>query len=258
MSATEDTPLYERRRYRQPPIIEAVCEFRFAQGTADWNPAIPGLLYERLRTEYPETPRQQLGTGVEFEPQSPSSGRISLTPATSVELSDADERNSVVLAPNLLVVRVRTPYPGWETFHGRIVHVLSQFAEVSGEAAVHRIGIRYVNRVVVQSENVRLDEYFNAPPSTPDDFPESLVGVFARFESHYEESDQRDVRLVYTFASAPEENGSAFMLDLDVIEFFQQAVPLGGALPLTDLKSKETAAFEAIITDRTRDLIDAD
>ncbi|MBV8265707.1 MAG: TIGR04255 family protein, partial [Planctomycetaceae bacterium] len=48
----------DRRRYKNPPIEEAVCDFQFAPGT-DWDPTMPGLLYEKLRDTYNEKPRQQ-------------------------------------------------------------------------------------------------------------------------------------------------------------------------------------------------------
>lgn len=41
------------RRYRNSPLIEAGCEFRFAPGEP-WDLAIPGLLYEKFREKFPK------------------------------------------------------------------------------------------------------------------------------------------------------------------------------------------------------------
>ena len=41
-----------RRKYRNPPIIEAVCEFRLAPDSK-WDLTIPGLVYEKVSKEFP-------------------------------------------------------------------------------------------------------------------------------------------------------------------------------------------------------------
>lgn len=40
-----------QRQYRNLPIEEAVCEFRFAPGSA-WNLTVPGLFYEKIKDFY--------------------------------------------------------------------------------------------------------------------------------------------------------------------------------------------------------------
>jgi uncharacterized protein (TIGR04255 family) len=48
----------ERRKYRNPPIEEALCEFRFAP-SQDWDPTVPGRFHEKIREIYPAKPREQ-------------------------------------------------------------------------------------------------------------------------------------------------------------------------------------------------------
>ena len=43
--------MQERRRYRNPPIEEALCEFRFKPGR-DWDLTIPGKLQAAIGEEY--------------------------------------------------------------------------------------------------------------------------------------------------------------------------------------------------------------
>jgi uncharacterized protein (TIGR04255 family) len=40
------------KRYANPPLVEAVCEFRLAAETL-WDLAIPGLLYEKIKNKFP-------------------------------------------------------------------------------------------------------------------------------------------------------------------------------------------------------------
>jgi uncharacterized protein (TIGR04255 family) len=41
------------KKYEKPPIIEAVCEFRFS-GKSKWDLTIPGLIYDSVKDEYPQ------------------------------------------------------------------------------------------------------------------------------------------------------------------------------------------------------------
>ena len=47
----------EVRKYRNSPVEEAVCDLQFAPKT-EWDPTLPGLLYEKLKKTYNEKPRQ--------------------------------------------------------------------------------------------------------------------------------------------------------------------------------------------------------
>jgi uncharacterized protein (TIGR04255 family) len=38
--------------YKNPPAIEAVCEFRLSPET-EWDITIPGLIYERVKEKFP-------------------------------------------------------------------------------------------------------------------------------------------------------------------------------------------------------------
>ena len=48
----------EPRKYRNPPIEEAVCDLQFAPGI-EWDPTLPGRMYGELKEFYGEKPRLQ-------------------------------------------------------------------------------------------------------------------------------------------------------------------------------------------------------
>lgn len=60
-----------RHRYRKPPIAEAVCEFQFV-GTREWDWTIPGLVYQEIKSEFPEK-KQEKAFEINITPQE---GRI--------------------------------------------------------------------------------------------------------------------------------------------------------------------------------------
>ena len=56
----------ERRRYRNSPIEEDLCEFRF-KPSREWDLTIPGKLHTKLGNDYTGKPRQQRVVDVGFE-----------------------------------------------------------------------------------------------------------------------------------------------------------------------------------------------
>lgn len=45
-----------RRKYKNPPIVEALCEFRFVPSD-EWNLTVPGLIFQELKHVYDGKPR---------------------------------------------------------------------------------------------------------------------------------------------------------------------------------------------------------
>ncbi len=135
---TPAEPVSSRRRYRNPPIIEAVCEFHFAPGLG-WDPTLPGKLHAELSNDYPGTPRHQKNVelGVQFREGSPHNFQFG-EGLRKVQLITKDEKRIVGVGPNVLSVHMLRPYQnprdsdkiGWDEFRPRISRALSAYWEV--------------------------------------------------------------------------------------------------------------------------------
>ena len=88
----------ERRRYKNPPIEEALVEFRFAPGQ-EWDLTIPGKLHEKVKDSYPGKPRQQklLQAAVQAVQGQPP-GFTLQEGIMRVQLVDADRRKDILLS----------------------------------------------------------------------------------------------------------------------------------------------------------------
>jgi uncharacterized protein (TIGR04255 family) len=47
------------KRYKKPPIVEALFEFQFVPGR-EWDLTIPGLIYKKVKRRFPNR-KQQIG-----------------------------------------------------------------------------------------------------------------------------------------------------------------------------------------------------
>ena len=247
-----------RRDYFNPPIEEAVCEFRFAP-SAEWNLTVPGLVYEKIRDSYLGEPRQQNLVAAEA-----IAGRMPANPELIAKMSfskllfsSEDAKKLVGVGPDLLSVHSLRPYEGWGNFKKRIDQALKAYLEVSKPVGVTRIALRYINRIVIPSvESVELYDYFTAYPQIPDGIPSNMSAVLTRTESIF---DDIPVKLVIILADTEAPKGQlAFMLDLDVSQdWAEKPLSLEEAVSsLHELKEREGQVFETLITDRTRELFD--
>jgi uncharacterized protein (TIGR04255 family) len=250
----------ERRKYRNPPIEEALCEFRFAP-SQEWDPTVSGHFHEKIRETYPAKPREQrvVEAGFQVSAQSAESAMQLKQGLAKVQFPTDDGRHLVAVGPDIMSVHVLKPYPGWhEDFRPRIEQALQAYNETTAPKGVKQIGLRYINQIIIAADTIALDDYFTTPPRTPDHFPERKSAIFSRIESFYTDDP---IRLVFTFATVkPPEGKLAFLLDLDLVwSWSDQPLALDDVMDKVEkLRHRERDAFEALITERAREVFDAE
>jgi uncharacterized protein (TIGR04255 family) len=117
------------RRYKEPPVIEAICEFRFLPDPP-WDLAIPGLLYSELRNDLPKR-RQTSSLEATTRPAEPDGIEQQWVRIEKLQLIQEDEKAIVQVSPYLLAVNRLRPYPGWEQFLPLVSKSLSAYKEVA-------------------------------------------------------------------------------------------------------------------------------
>jgi len=254
----------QRRRYKNPPIEEALCEFRF-RPRQDWDLTIPGKLHGEIQDAYSGKPRQQ--NVVEATLQTGGDQRPNVTyreGLAKVQLVTEDGTRMVGIGQDVLSVHMLRPYQdavapeksGWDEFRPRLEEALDAYWHVAGPVGVYRIGIRYINKIVVPQRRVEVGDYLKCAPPNADGLPDQMNGFVSRVEYVYEDG----VRLILSHgnADAPKDH-IGFLLDIDVIWEASDPVDRDEALAKADdLRARERTAFEALITDDARGLFDAD
>src|SRR5438067_137159 len=144
------------RSYRNPPVIEAVCEFKFLE-TQPWDWTIPGLIYEKIGPSFPRK-RQQTVLEVSVPTHSPSE-IMPPTPIARMQFLREDESTLVQVWPNTLAINQLRPYGSWQAFKATILEQLAIYQKVSGQQSITRVGLRYINKLDLPSTNADLDAY---------------------------------------------------------------------------------------------------
>lgn len=243
-----------RRIYKDPPILEALCEFQF-EPSQPWDLTIPGLFYSEVKSEFPKR-RSFDPFRVEFQVEGQGQIAQSMGSGTDrMQFMREDERALIQVGPDLVAVNHLRPYSNWETFKQMIERALSVYRQVAAPQAVRRIGLRYINRLEFpQQPSVEIERYLLAVPAVPSDVPQVFTSWAQRIEIPFTEANGL---LVLQSRSVPEEGqeGIAFLLDLDFITLQAQLVTLDSAMEWVERAHDEIEkTFEASVTPEAKRL----
>lgn len=244
-------------QYKNPPIDEAVCEFTFETNPETDFFTLPGKLHTLLKAEYSGKPREQPLHSIIANQAAPQPNLSLQTELFRIQLPTADGKKLISIGRETLAVNILRPYTGWdEDFSGRVEVALKAYYQVAMPAGVRRIGVRYINRIVVPQPAAMPKDYFtNADPED-----KVISGSMTAFMKRLEYAIAGPAKIVLTHATlVPKDpKTTEFLLDIDAI---WDSAPLTDQAEIlkkaADLHDKEGIVFEALITDEARKLFNA-
>lgn len=236
------------RKYANPPILEAVCEFRLTRKTP-WDITVPGRVYEKLREEFPlREDRVVEAWDITYRPVR-TRGPILREPRA---IFLTEEKNVLVeLGRRLLAVHVMRPYPTWSAFKPKIAKAWQTLAEIVEIQGLSRIGLQYVNRIEVASLEGSLKDYFDFYPFLGERLPRNRANFMLAVEYIYADGRDRCVCIL----SSSMKNPKTFFLEIDYSIPQAESIPPTEALSwVEEAHSRVEEIFEGCITDRLRKL----
>lgn len=240
------------RKYLNPPIIEAVCEFRLTPDSK-WDLTVPGLLYEKIQDEFPNK-EQRLIREMDLDLKSLQVITPQVHTSERILFLTEDKKMFVQMGSHLLSVNCLKPYPTWERFKPTIEKAFRAIIGIFEVKGLQRIGLRYVNRIEIPSQSVKLEDYFDFYPFLGQKIPQLIttfiVGCVLLF------FDGRDLCKVQLTDAAPEKpDNSAYLLDLDYFLAQPQLVSIDKALEWIEGAHQQVEEiFEGCINDRLREI----
>jgi len=209
-----------KHRYANPPIVEAVCEFRFEPG--DWDNAMPGLIWEKVKEPFSKR-RDVHRLDVRLVP-GPNGAEQRVTQEPLLRYLRDDEKVFMQVGPSLLSVHHLGPYSSWEEFKPLIEQGFRAYCGEAMPKGIQRIGLRYINRVEFPGDRIELEEYFEFRPFVGSTLPEDHKSFILGAEFPYE--GERDVLRLQVASTVPQrEQQVALILDLDYFTAKPNSVP---------------------------------
>ena len=172
------------KRYNNPPIIEALCEFQFDEDVP-WDLTLIGLIYDKLKDYFPKKQQLQLDLALAATQINPQIGTVPMIPL--MRFLDRDEKKLVQIGQNLLTVNHLKPYESWEEFSPFIEKGIEAYYEIARPKGFRHVGMRYINRIEVPRSNINVENLFRFRPLIPSDLPQDieafLIGVNLPYEN---------------------------------------------------------------------------
>src|SRR3990172_4896115 len=153
------------RKYRKPPVVEALCEIYFAG--SNWDETVPGGFYDRVKDRFPVKRQREIQEAeVAFAGSGEAAASVRRLPPWMQFLSEKGDR-LIQLGRDLLVVNQLRPYPSFEDWEPVIYAALEVYRDLAQPKGVARLGMRYINRVVIPEPVILMEDYFTVYPHLP-------------------------------------------------------------------------------------------
>lgn len=237
------------RKYVNPPVVEAVCEFRFGPSTP-WDESIVAKVHEKVRHVFPREEKRYIH---ELEVVQTESGIEQKLGQTERFLFLSEDGNEFIqIGPQLLATNRLKPYTSWEAYQPHIDLAFRSFMGIAAVDEIERIGLRYINRIEIPLSNVTLDDYFEFRPYTGDRLPSAMAAF--RLGSLFAFDDGRDVcKIELATGGAETSELSVFLLDIDYFLPNAHSLEAHQALGWVGAAHRRVEdVFEGCITDRLR------
>lgn len=241
--------------YSRPPAIEAVVEFRTA---SDVSLQKLTKTNTRLRKHYSRS--EEL---IELSARGVAgAGAPTITQHKAGFVLTTDDGTDVIqLRRRSLIVSRRAPYSGWDYFEERISVALKAWHTAAERPTLDRIGVRYINRLDIPLDNpnqeVEEDAYLNVGLRPLPFEHQPFRGMQLRVEAPLP-GGTYGFTLQSAIVESPLISHGGILLDIDV--YSMVAGPLSDNdiwTRIREMRTWKNTIFEAAITDRTRNLINA-
>ncbi|HOM16019.1 MAG TPA: TIGR04255 family protein [Thermoguttaceae bacterium] len=234
------------RKYANPPILEAVCEFRLSRKTP-WDITVPGLLYEKLQQEFPLREDRVVE---EWKIASLRGRKRRKSPREQRAVFFTEEKNVMVaLGRRLLAVHVLRSYPGWSVFKPKIAKAWECLTEITEIQGLDTIALSYINKIDLPSAEATLKGYLNFYPFVGDRLPQDIANFMVAVESIYAEGRDRGIIALNSAVNNPR----SFFLQIDYFLAQADSIPPTIALRwVEEAHSRVEEIFEGCITEELR------
>ena len=238
-----------RATYRNPPLIEALCEIQFDHNNS-WDETVFGHYYDRVRAQFPgkrQLPQVEMSLARHAEGMA---GELRET-GTRMQFISADRSAMVQVAPYMLVVNQLAPYASWPAFQAVILARLADYRQAVGAVPLRQVGLRYINRLDFAAASFSVGSALAPSDFLPVRLRQAGVPFFLRLEM----PGQRDSRIVLTLGTVEPAMPDRVAVLLDLYHLRDGAAMVNDAeLPneLDEAHDVIEDVFESCLTDALR------
>ena len=247
------------KTYKNPPLTEAVCEFRFAIDGAHSGEQVSAF-YKKIKGNFPLQKKgkmHQLQFKIEAD-KTPEENKQSFNQdfREFEQYFSTDEKYFVQLDGGRVSIHRIKPYTAWGEFLPLVQNVYHSFIESFSAEKVERIGIRYINEIVLPTDGFSFADYFTVNASLPSLENNIQLSIF--LGSVFEQEKGRDaIKVQFVEKQVVEQTlNRTFVLDFDY--FLVNPVVAFGEIDawLNTAHTNLENVFEGMVKEKTKQLFD--
>ena len=170
-------------KFRNPPLVEAVCEFRFDVDDLESKLLPVTRFLDKLKEEYTKGPIPFKSVEMELTTRGPL---LRPEPPPKFKLTNEAATRVIVASGNTLNINHvhadTDPYPGWSEFKKRALRHLKKFVGHVSPKGIVQIGVRYIDRINTEPPERVLSDVLNKNRWVPEVVLSGKIGCSSRVE----------------------------------------------------------------------------
>jgi uncharacterized protein (TIGR04255 family) len=241
-----------QKHYSRAPITEALINIQ-AQLPQEVKLDVLAQVYSIIQTEYPKREEVLMVQGQMIVGD--SVGATASQSQIGYVVFSNDQKQILQVRLDGFSFSRLAPYDCWEKFRDEAKKLWNIYQSLVHPEAIVRLAVRYINRLDIPLPIGDLKEYLRTFPEVSLDLPQGLSGYFMQLQIPQEDLG---AMLVLNQAIVPSQTPDCIsvLLDLDLFrEKGIQSDEIGLWDILEQMHERKNKAFEACITERTRELI---
>lgn len=238
------------KKYKNPPLLEALCEFVFADEGADVN---------KIESEFFQVVKAALSNRKEKKDFSVIINQKSAEVKESKGLVQFINETGNMMAQignKTFAVNYLKPYANWEEFSPFIMKMLRIYLTISSHKELTKVTVRYINKIDINADGIDTGDYFKLAMVIPEGISENIANFVLRTEHIY--NDERDLLQLNLHMTPPDKpNVISFIFDTSFINVRPEKNSLENIEKwLAEAHITLNNAFESSLTQKCKALFD--
>jgi len=168
------------RHLARAPITEAVWDFR-VQLPSGTRAEQLGQVATELSNDYPVKEEAWLVEGTfAFSSEAGSAVSSSARRLNGYFFRSRDEKQLAQFRLDGFTFNRLAPYTSWDELTPEAFRLWEIYKKIAGPQALHRIAVRFINRIALPGTATELDDFLTAVPRIPGELPQLMAGFFSR------------------------------------------------------------------------------
>lgn len=242
-----------RQEYDSSPIIEALIEVYFSQTKNDFS--VWADFNNRIKEDYPAV-EESIIPKAEIQVTQSGESQQRISPEKLYRFVQSDKSKLVQANKDFVSIHQLKPYNGYENFKKESEKIIKNYIDITTPKSVKRIGMRYINQIIIPETNVELSRYFRYIPQIPEEVTEGINNVLLEIQFTPRNSNHQVMTSLRSGISSME-NQVVFLMDIYDILQLNNEVNTGDILEsLDEAHNNIERVFEGFITNEARELFE--